>query len=519
MSFSNLMKDKFGVWREALLLPGETDPVESGLRELSEYFGISRAESLRQCENAVAESKREWEASPRQTPEQIKDFYRSTRSYIFEHVWWHATDKVLASAGLEILNYALKRGIKTYLDFGAGIGTNALVFASGGFNTTLADISTPMMDFARWRLQRRGIKADFIDLNRQRLPDNEFDLVTMIDVCEHLLSPEIELRQISRSMKIGGAMVFNCRTGEDDDRPMHILKTANPVWRTLRSCGFREIESGDLRKTDFSVVERVAQNRIEDWWYAALDQARYSRVFISERNDQDERKRKVIHPQRLFFNRIETILPTGANWLDVGCGRQLVPWWINEYLEIESRLKLRTRLLAGVDPDFAALRDNRSYHWRLRADSMALPFADASFDLVTSNMVFEHLEKPFESLMEIRRVLRRGGKMLLLTPNWLDIVTIAARAIPNRWHPAIVSRLEARSAADVYPTYFRFNRPKTIERMLRDAGFSIWRIEQLQHPAAYAHVPFAARAESIWHRLAARWPALCGTLLIEAEPD
>ena len=52
-------------WREALLLPGETDLIESGLRELAEYFGISRREALRRCEEALAESKREWESAPR----------------------------------------------------------------------------------------------------------------------------------------------------------------------------------------------------------------------------------------------------------------------------------------------------------------------------------------------------------------------------------------------------------------------------------------------------------------------
>ncbi len=516
MSDSTLIIEKTGQWREALLLPGETDPVESGLRELAEYFGLSRQQALRRCDNAVAESKREWEAVARQTPEQIKDFYRTTRSYIFEHVWWHATDPAIGIANAEILNLALNRGAQSYLDFGAGVGANALLFARAGFTVTLADISTSMLDFARWRLQRRGIKAELIDLNRRQLPDDCFDFVTAIDVCEHLPRPEIELRQISRSMKIGGAMVFNCRAGEDENRPMHVLKTANPVRRALRSCGFREIENGNLRKAEFSVVERIAQNRIEDLWYGALDRARFNQLSMSEHSTSNSFK-TVRHPQRVYFERMKEILRSECVWLDVGCGRQIVPWWMNEQAEIESGLKSQARFLIGVDPDFAALRDNRSCHWRLQANSIALPFADASFDLVTSNMVFEHLEKPFESLMEIRRVLRRGGKMLLLTPNWLDIVTIAARAIPNRWHPAIVSRLEARSAADVYPTYFRFNRPNSIGQMLGKAGFKSWRIQPLEHPAAYAHVPFAARVENIWHRLATRWPALRGTLLIEAE--
>src|SRR4030095_10342266 len=156
---------------------------------------------------------------------------------------------------------------------------------------------------------------------------------------------------------------------------------------------------------------------------------------------------------------------------DVGCGRRLAPWWIEERIEVEADLKSRALSLIGVDSDFAALSDNRSHPLRVNADAVRLPFDDGSFDLVTSNMVFEHVESPLASLREIRRSLDAGGRLIVLTPNWLDIVTIAARIIPNRWHPAVVSRVEKRGAADVYPTHFRFNRPATVEKILRGAGF------------------------------------------------
>jgi ubiquinone/menaquinone biosynthesis C-methylase UbiE len=185
--------------------------------------------------------------------------------------------------------------------------------------------------------------------------------------------------------------------------------------------------------------------------------------------------------------------------------------------ELEAELKSQARWLVGVDPDLAALRDNRSCHLRLKADAGALPFDDRSFDLVTSNMVFEHVKDPRAILAEIRRVLRSGGRLLVLTPNWLDLVTIAARAVPNRWHPALVSRMETRAQEDVYPTHFRFNRPGNVERLLREAGFQNFQIELLDQPDTYTHIPVIARLESAWHGLARRWPALRGIVLIEAE--
>jgi len=82
--------DNTAKWHEALLLPGETDLIESGLRELSEYFGVSREEARRACDNAVDDSRREWESAPRRTSDQFIDFYHGARSYIsalFSTLW------------------------------------------------------------------------------------------------------------------------------------------------------------------------------------------------------------------------------------------------------------------------------------------------------------------------------------------------------------------------------------------------------------------------------------------------
>jgi ubiquinone/menaquinone biosynthesis C-methylase UbiE len=301
---------------------------------------------------------------------------------------------------------------------------------------------------------------------------------------------------------------------------MHVLKTANPVRQVLRACGFRQLEAEHLHQLDLSVVERISEKGWEHWGRAVYDGVRYSQLFTP--NALTGNGKPIRHPQRVYFERVESLLwpetrGAGTQWLDVGCGRRLIPQWMGGHTEWEARLVARAGMLAGVDPDFPALRDNQSCRFKANADATALPFADGSFDLVTSNMVFEHIERPLPALIEIRRVLRRGGQLLVLTPNWLDIVTIAAHVIPNRIHPAIVSRIETRGAADVYPTHFRFNRPRTVVACLREAGFKHWRIEQLEHPDAYSHVPVAARVENLWHKWAHRWPSLRGALLIEAE--
>jgi SAM-dependent methyltransferase len=243
---------------------------------------------------------------------------------------------------------------------------------------------------------------------------------------------------------------------------------------------------------------------------------------LNSKGDNSSRTSKeenghVPHPQRVYLEQITRVLNRQMRWLDLGCGRQLVPWWLPGRAELEAEMKSSVQWLVGIDSDFDALRDNDSCQLRLKADGAVLPFADGVFDLVTSNMVFEHLEQPGEILFEIRRVLRPNGRLIVLTPNWLDIVTIVARLVPNRLHPAMVSHLEFRGKADVYPTHFRFNRPRTVDRLLHEAGFKDCSIEQLDHPDTYSHVPLIAPIESVWHGLARRWPSLRGTLLIVAE--
>jgi ubiquinone/menaquinone biosynthesis C-methylase UbiE len=49
----------------------------------------------------------------------------------------------------------------------------------------------------------------------------------------------------------------------------------------------------------------------------------------------------------------------------------------------------------------------------LLADGNRLPFADASFDLVLSNSVLHHLERPAGVFEEIARVVKRDGAILL----------------------------------------------------------------------------------------------------------
>lgn len=104
----------------------------------------------------------------------------------------------------------------------------------------------------------------------------------------------------------------------------------------------------------------------------------------------------------------------GKAVLDVGCGTGYGA----------DVMATAARSVVGLDMAEEAIRHAISHYRRpnlryLNMDCRALGFRDASFDVVTSFEVFEHLsaEDAEPYLQVIIRVLRRGGTALVSTPN------------------------------------------------------------------------------------------------------
>lgn len=62
----------------------------------------------------------------------------------------------------------------------------------------------------------------------------------------------------------------------------------------------------------------------------------------------------------------------------------------------------------------------------LQGDVTALPLTDHSFDIAIATAVIEHIPQPEQMLGEVRRVLRRGGLIILTSPDpfWEKIASI-----------------------------------------------------------------------------------------------
>jgi SAM-dependent methyltransferase len=190
------------------------------------------------------------------------------------------------------------------------------------------------------------------------------------------------------------------------------------------------------------------------------------------------------------------VLP-GVAWLDLGCGRRLLPPW---RAARERELVGRCRQLVGVDLDLPSLIDNLSLSLRAMSSATELPFADGTFDIVTANMVVEHLPDPEHAFREIARVLAPGGLLVFHTPNAGAYPTAVAAAIPDGAKRLLARALEGRLADDVFPTFYRANSQSAITALGNATGFDVVALRLVSSGAVFARVPPLAFIELLWLR-------------------
>lgn len=110
-----------------------------------------------------------------------------------------------------------------------------------------------------------------------------------------------------------------------------------------------------------------------------------------------------------------------------------------------------------------------------QVEGTQLPYADASFDIVISNHVIEHVgdaPEQLRHLQEIARVLQPAGQAYLAVPSRWQIVEPHYRLAWLSWLPASwrTPYLRLRQAGHDYDC--RPLSKRQLERMLRDAGLA-----------------------------------------------
>ena len=169
---------------------------------------------------------------------------------------------------------------------------------------------------------------------------------------------------------------------------------------------------------------------------------------IAESYDAHPFRRKAVDPDLLAFLKEH---PERGSILDIGCGtgNQLVA----------DRPHAPSARFVGLDRFRGMLRQGqkkaRDIRW-IQGDGAAMPFREASFDFVTSQFSFHHVQNKPSMIADVFRVLRPGGRFVMSNISPRDMSGwIIYRFFPAAWE---------KDLQDFLPK-------EEIECLFRDVGF------------------------------------------------
>ena len=158
-------------------------------------------------------------------------------------------------------------------------------------------------------------------------------------------------------------------------------------------------------------------------------------------------------------------LKPGERILDIGCGPGFL---LNEMADEVHP----SGTLAGVDvsADMIALARNRcadkpTINLQF-GNALELPFFDNTFDVVVTTQVYEYIADIPQALDEAARVMRRGGRLLILATDWQSSV----------WNNSDEARMAR--VLEAWREHGADSRlPRSLPKRLREGGFTLDSVE------------------------------------------
>jgi len=166
----------------------------------------------------------------------------------------------------------------------------------------------------------------------------------------------------------------------------------------------------------------------------ALDRQRVRAGFEAAAADYDAVAVVQAEVRRRLLERLELFRIAPRRILDAGCGTG------HGARALLERYRRASLVALDIAPGMlAAARRRRPWLRRLDpvcADAAALPLADASVDLVFSNLMLQWCNEPDRVFAEFRRLLRPGGLLMFTTfgPDTLKELRAAWRAADGHTH-------------------------------------------------------------------------------------
>jgi ubiquinone/menaquinone biosynthesis C-methylase UbiE len=153
-------------------------------------------------------------------------------------------------------------------------------------------------------------------------------------------------------------------------------------------------------------------------------------------------------------------LVPGESVVDIGCGPGFLCEQMAEIVGSKGRV-----LGIDVSDDLLALARNRNKREWLTyqpGDAKALKVSDSSFDVAVSAQVLEYVNDPDRALSEMHRVLKPGGRAVIMNTDWDRVA----------WYATDLARMtKVRRAWEEHCAHPRL--PQTLAHRLREAGLEL----------------------------------------------
>ncbi|MBI4137102.1 methyltransferase domain-containing protein, partial [Candidatus Roizmanbacteria bacterium] len=205
---------------------------DEAIQDLMKFTGKDEKEVTLNIISGAELLAEEWRQKNPQTPEEIKKFYKETENYLYDLTNWHF--KKRRQFDIELLERMEEIKIfgnkpRDILDFGCGIGQNAIMLARKGYSVTIADLQSKTLDFAEFRFEEHKLPYDIWRTDTEEMPaeklgiEQKYDVILLFDVLEHL--PKEELRNIANKLKKmkhnETEIIITAPFGKTAEHPMH----------------------------------------------------------------------------------------------------------------------------------------------------------------------------------------------------------------------------------------------------------------------------------------------------------
>jgi SAM-dependent methyltransferase len=177
--------------------------------ELSAYYrGMTMQEFWVRYTVLRMEAAKLWDTKPRSGEADYRSFFAETDYYVLRQMFYHRHSSFHWVA--DALRAVGPEG--DCCEYGSGVGpvTAWLRPRFPRWRFTLVDLPVPTLEFARWRFRAAG-NVEFLEpgFGRELPLQRAYDVITILEVLEHVVNPLDVVRHLVAHLKPGGTLFLN----------------------------------------------------------------------------------------------------------------------------------------------------------------------------------------------------------------------------------------------------------------------------------------------------------------------